>query len=88
MQKKDELFDKGSCLNKASDGEILFVLRSNDPIAPQTIRHWAAMSSGRHEPEKIAEALRCADEMEQQYNATPKAATTAYPPAQMKDPRR
>lgn len=44
MDKGTELLNPNSCLNKACDDEPLFVLRANDPIAPQTIRHWVTMS--------------------------------------------
>lgn len=64
MLKKHELATPTSCLNKAAPDEPLFVLRAKDGHAPQTLRHWATMSDGTHEPEKIAEALACADAME------------------------
>ncbi len=65
MFKCQELIDPRSCLNKADTLEPLFVLRAHDPVAPQTIRHWATMAEGLHEQEKIVEALRAADAMEQ-----------------------
>ena len=65
MEKRYELAQPASCLNKASATEIIFVLRANDPIAPQTIRHWATMAEGLHEPEKVIEARACADAMEE-----------------------
>lgn len=43
---------------------MVFVLRAKDPVAAQTIRHWAAMAEGVHEPERIAEARAAADAMD------------------------
>jgi len=65
--KQDELRNPASCLNRARPDEILFVLRSNDPIAPQVVRLWAAMAEGLHEPDKVLEALHCADHMQRQH---------------------
>lgn len=65
MQKNLELSRPDSCFNKAEDDEFVFVLRANDPIAPQTIRHWCTMAVGLHEPEKIAAARRIASAMEE-----------------------
>lgn len=41
MIKLDELHRGNSCLNKAADDEPLFVLRANDPLAPDLVRKWA-----------------------------------------------
>lgn len=65
MIKHMELFDSGSCLNKASYDEPVFVLRAKDPIAPMAIRHWATMAIPAHESEKIAMAFNIADEMDE-----------------------
>jgi hypothetical protein len=65
MNKADNLRLPNSCLNRAAADEPVFVLRAKDLLAPQTLRHWATMADGNHEPEKIAQALREADEMEQ-----------------------
>jgi len=64
MKKRDELSNRNSCLNKADDMEFVFVLRSKDPTAPQTIRHWASMNKGIQPESKIEDALKCAEEME------------------------
>jgi hypothetical protein len=72
--KAQALRDPRSCLNKAGPDEFIFVLRSNDPLAVQTIRLWAVMAEGHHEQEKIAEARQLAQMMEQQYNSQPRAA--------------
>lgn len=44
-----------------------FTLLASDPLAAQIVRQWAntAAASGVHEPEKIAEAQKIADEIEQ-----------------------
>ena len=41
MKKFRELNDPGSCLNRARDNEIIFVLLARDAAAPATIRAWA-----------------------------------------------
>lgn len=68
MKKIDEINNPGSCLNKAADDEILFVLRAKDPVAPMIIRAWTTerVRLGLNSPvsEKIREALSCADAME------------------------
>lgn len=66
MLKAQLLLDPKSCLNKASADEPVFVLRANDPAAPQAVRLWADMAEGGslHSPEKIAGARNAADEME------------------------
>lgn len=65
MIKCNELANPSSCLNKAESNEPLFVLRAKDPLAPQTIRHWATMSMGVQPTEKVTEAFRAAEAMEQ-----------------------
>jgi hypothetical protein len=40
MRKRDELTDQSSCLNKARDEELLFVLLGRDPAAPAAVRAW------------------------------------------------
>lgn len=66
MRKIDEIEQPGSCLNKARPEEPLFVLRAKDPLAANIVRAWAATaeSSGTHEAEKIAEARKLADTMD------------------------
>lgn len=39
--KAEVLADPNSCLNKAGDDEPIFVLRANDPLAPEAIEKWA-----------------------------------------------
>jgi hypothetical protein len=40
MLKKDELTEPNSCLNKAHDNEMLFVILERDPAAADTVRYW------------------------------------------------
>lgn len=42
MLKRDELSQPDSCLNKAGDDELIFVLLARDPAAADTVRYWAA----------------------------------------------
>ena len=68
MIKRDEIEDTESCLNKAGDGERLFVLLARDPAAPVAIRAWIAerIRLGKNAPgdEQIREAFECANLME------------------------
>lgn len=58
--------DSDPVLAKVAPDEPIFVLRAQDVLAPAHVRAWAenAKIAGAP-PEKIAEALRCADLMEQ-----------------------
>lgn len=40
MRKRDELSDPKSCLNKATDDELLFVLLGRDVAATVAVRAW------------------------------------------------
>lgn len=54
------------CFQKAEDDEPLFTLLARDPLAPDCVRMWADHASAlRKDPERIAEAYRVADEMEE-----------------------
>ena len=68
MLKRDELEDTNSCLNKAHDGERLFVLLARDPAAPVAIRAWITerIRLGKNVPgdEQIREVYECAALME------------------------
>lgn len=66
MRKEDAIANASSCLNKASAGEPVFVLRAQDRCAPKIVRAWAAEARARgctNEP-KLAEAMSLALEME------------------------
>lgn len=41
MIKRDEIANPNSCLNKAADDEMLFVLREKDEAMAATIEFWA-----------------------------------------------
>lgn len=53
------------CYGKAADDEPIFTLRAKDPSAPNVIRWWVALNATLQSKEKIEEALRCADAMEE-----------------------
>jgi hypothetical protein len=69
MFKVNELKQPSSCLNKAKDDEMIFVLRGHDPAAPMVIRAWceARILIGKNQRDdgQIFEALQCAEIMEQ-----------------------
>jgi hypothetical protein len=68
--KRDEVRDPASCLNKALDHELLFVLLGRDEDAPETIRYWVQrrILRGKNKPddELMIEALATAVVMEQE----------------------
>jgi hypothetical protein len=87
MVKTKELSDPLSCLNRAADDEILFVLLSRDLSAPVAIRAWVKdrVETGKNvltDPQ-IQEALGCAFRMEQQRKKLKKksASIPCRPPA-------
>jgi hypothetical protein len=68
VRKRDELARPDSCLNKARDDELVFVLLGRDEAAPDNIRDWAArrIRLGKNAPDdaQILDALECARLME------------------------
>jgi hypothetical protein len=70
LRKFLELRHKESCLTRAGEDEMLFVLLSRDKAAPMTIRFWASqrIHSGLNQPgdQQIVDALECARTMEQE----------------------
>lgn len=72
MRKGAEIDNLESCLNKAEEDEPLFVLRANDPLAPDIVREWARMYDTEKrnlgitqgQMDKHNEALDIADRME------------------------
>lgn len=70
MMKHEELTDPKSCMSKALDREITFVLLARDACAPLAINAWCAerISSGKNKPTdpEIREAIECAKAMERQ----------------------
>lgn len=71
MRKYDELTKPESCMSKALDHEMTFVLLGRDPAAPAAIRAWVAerigLDKNTTDDPQIAEALACAETMEQEY---------------------
>ncbi|MGH8743398.1 MAG: hypothetical protein ACREUY_03880, partial [Burkholderiales bacterium] len=70
MLKLKEIDSLDSCLSRAYENEMIFVLMARDPAAPNTIRDWVRwrLAYGKNETgdPQIEEALRCADVMEMQ----------------------
>ena len=70
MRKQFELNDRNSCLNRAANNEMLFVLRSHDIAAPETIRDWCQRrilrGKSKLEDPQIQEALAAALIMERE----------------------
>jgi hypothetical protein len=68
MKKRDELDDPTSCINKAYDDELTFVLLARDAAAPNTIRAWVQyrIKAGKNHTNdpQIVDALRTAAAME------------------------
>jgi len=65
MRKTEELADQNSCLNRAKDDEMLFVLLGRDIAAPAAIRAWCKerirLGKNKRDDAQIREALACAD---------------------------
>lgn len=76
MLKRLELSEPNSCLNKAHDEELIFVLREVDVAAPGTVRDWCSrrIKSGKNHPDdaQIVEALQWADRVEKIHENTQK----------------
>lgn len=68
MRKDRELIDPASCLNRARNDEMLFVLLGRDAAAPATIRAWIreriALGKNRPDDVQIKEAHACAAAIE------------------------
>lgn len=65
-------------IEELKDNEPCFVLRAQDILAPDAVRHWAEKVRQYPEPdhEKIAGALTCADQMERWKGAKKLPGTT------------
>ncbi len=70
MRKKKEIKSPNSCLNKAKDDEMLFVLLGRDSAAPATISFWITerirQGKNQHDDPQIVEAMQCARIMQEQ----------------------
>jgi len=71
MKKHDELLDTTSCLNRAADDELLFVLLERDAAASVAIRAWARerirLGKNTRTDPQITEALSCARRMKRKH---------------------
>lgn len=69
MMKHEELHNPTSCLNRAREYELIFVLLARDVAAPAAIRAWVAerLRLDKNQPgdRQITEALECARSMEE-----------------------
>jgi hypothetical protein len=67
MIKREELTNPKSCMSRAQDDEMTFVLLARDRAAPAAIKAWVAerIRLGKNHPldEQIREAEACADKM-------------------------
>jgi hypothetical protein len=70
MRKKNETRCPTSCLNKAKEDEMLFILLGRDSAAPATISFWITerirQGLNQHDDAQIIEAMECAKIMEKQ----------------------
>lgn len=70
MRKTNELDNPKSCLSKAKDQEMLFVLLGRDIAAPVAIRAWIKerirMGKNTRFDDQILEAESCATTMEKE----------------------
>jgi hypothetical protein len=68
MRKRDELTDPASCMSRARDDEMTFVLLGRDAAAPATIRFWIQqrlrLGKNKANDPQIVEAYECARTME------------------------
>jgi len=68
MIKRDELTNPKSCMSRAHDDEMTFVLLARDSAAPFAIRAWCAerirLGKNTADDEQITEAVACAAHME------------------------
>lgn len=70
MVKTEELSNPNSCMSRARDDEMTFVLLARDITAPDTIRFWAnervRLGKNTLNDPQITEAFACALKMEEQ----------------------
>ena len=90
MLKTEELTDPKSCMSRAKNDEMTFVLLGRDSCAPLAIRAWVeghvACGKNKRDDPQITEALSCAAYMEAMLSAAPPNGegkgkpTLTYPP--------
>lgn len=70
MVKLEELSNPKSCMSRAADHEMTFVMLARDAAAAETIRFWVRerirLGKNAEGDEQLLEALHCADFMDQQ----------------------
>lgn len=70
MRKHDELSNPSSCMSRAKDDEMTFVLLGRDEAAPNIIRAWCRLrvelGKNTYADGQISEALECARTMERE----------------------
>jgi hypothetical protein len=68
MVKREELSNPNSCMSRAKDDEMTFVLLGRDVAAPMAIRAWIywriMLKKNTHDDPQIKDALACAEQME------------------------
>lgn len=68
MLKRDELTNPNSCMSRARDDEMTFVLLARDRAAPATIRFWVEerirLGMNKIDDAQLQEALDCARKIE------------------------
>jgi len=73
VRKREELSNHKSCINRAREDEMVFVLLGRDPAAPAAIRAWAGLrvllGKNKADDPQIVEALSCAETMEKERDA-------------------
>lgn len=81
MIKREELSDPNSCMNRAEDGDMTFVLLGRDPAAPAAIHAWvqARIQLGKNVPgdAQITEARQAIARMGSYKPASKRARTDA-----------
>lgn len=81
MRKRHELSHPSSCLSKATDDEMLFVLLARDAASPATIRFWIQerirLGKNKATDAQIMEAEQCAVTMESERQAKAIVASSA-----------
>lgn len=75
MMKREELTNPASCMSRAREDEMTFVLLGRDAAAPVAIREWVheRLKLGKNKPSdpQIVEALACAATMEASHIPNP-----------------
>lgn len=71
MRKREELSNPNSCMSKAKNGEMTFVLLGRDSAAPEAIRAWVRerirLGKNVENDPQITEAIQCAETMEKEW---------------------